>query len=252
MSLQSYDVCGHCNQILSEKALKEHRRLYYDERSRVWITVDKSAVSPASSPFCLSPPGSTAASDNHSEVDSQLQDIMLSQSSCGHPFEENLMDQENLMSSKLISPPFDSAIYRYYFKILCIINNYNYGHAGDVEYWNEDDLDFEHDFLVDSDCEPPTPLLDITSQDESLNREEQAVIWWVVAFTCVFETLHSVSSRAIGWLLHLLGSLLHCLGHYSQQIARIARAFPCTLHQRSKYLEKKNVSFIRSSICCLP
>ena len=110
MSLQSYDVCGHCNQILSEKALKEHRRLYYDERSRVWITVDKSAVSPASSPFCLSPPGSTAASDNHSEVDSQLQDIMLSQSSCGHSFEENLMDQENLMSSKLISPPFDSAI----------------------------------------------------------------------------------------------------------------------------------------------
>ena len=73
-----------------------------------------------------------------------------------------------------------------------IINNYNYVHAGDVEYWNEDDLDFEHDFFVDSDCEPPTPLLDITSQDEGLNREEQAVIWWVVALTCVFKTLHSV------------------------------------------------------------
>ena len=77
------------------------------------------------------------------------------------------------------------------------------------------------------------------------------MIWWVVAFTCVFETLHSVSSRAIGWLLHLLGSLLHCLGHYSQQIARIARAFPCTLHQRSKYLEKKkSLSSVHQYVVC--
>ena len=69
---------------------------------------------PRHPPF-VSPPGSFATSDNHSEVDSQLQDIMLSQSSCGHPFEENLMDKENLMSSKLISPLFDSALYRDYY-----------------------------------------------------------------------------------------------------------------------------------------
>ena len=104
---------------------------------------------------------------------------------------------------------------------------------------------------MDSDCEPSAPLLDITSQNEGLNQEEQAMIWWVVAFTCVFETVHSVSSRAIGWLLQLLGSLLHCLGHYSQQIARIAHAFPCTLHQRSKYLkEKMSLLSVRQYVVC--
>ena len=53
MSLQSYDVCGHCNQIISEKVLKEHLRLYYDETNRVWITVEKFSASPVSSPFLV-------------------------------------------------------------------------------------------------------------------------------------------------------------------------------------------------------
>ena len=87
-------------------------------------------------------------------------------------------------------------------------------------------------------CTSPQHLHTNASQDEGLNEEERAVICWVVAFTCIFETLHSVSSRAMGWLLWFLGSLLQFLGHYSQEIAKVARLFPCTLHQRSKYLIK--------------
>ena len=52
----------------------------------------------------------------------------------------------------------------------------------------------------------------------------------------MFETLHTVSSRAIAWLLRFFGVLLMFLGHYSTEVANIARAFPSTLHRRSQYL----------------
>lgn len=55
-------------------------------------------------------------------------------------------------------------------------------------------------------------------------------------FTCIFHTLHGLSSRAVTWLLLLLSSLLTVLGRYSREIASIARAFPPTLYQRSHYL----------------
>ena len=57
MSLQSYQVCGHCDKLLCEKALKEHRRLYFNDGE--WIRIeDYDGGSYASSPFCVSPPGS--------------------------------------------------------------------------------------------------------------------------------------------------------------------------------------------------
>ena len=54
--------------------------------------------------------------------------------------------------------------------------------------------------------EPATPSPSKASQGDSLNKDEKSVIWWVVAFTCVFETLHSLSSRATTGLLHFLST----------------------------------------------
>ena len=63
--------------------------------------------------------------------------------------------------------------------------------------------------------------------------------------------IHSLSSRAVGWLLLLLGSLLSYLGHFSDEIAKIAQAFPSTLHLREQYLkEKLNVSPIKKFVVC--
>ena len=76
MSLQAYQVCGHCNQLLSEKALKEHRRLYFDDQKGEWIKLSKksqSNESNTSSPIDLSPPGSNASQvESIGEGSSQL------------------------------------------------------------------------------------------------------------------------------------------------------------------------------------
>ena len=80
-------------------------------------------------------------------------------------------------------------------------------YAGDMEYWNENDSDINEDFSEEMHSdEPATPSPSKASQGDSLNKDEKSVIWWVVAFTCVFETLHSLSSRATTGLLHFLST----------------------------------------------
>ena len=121
-----------------------------------------------------------------------------------------------------------------------------------MEYWDENDSDVDNDFSQDK-CsdEPLTPNPGHESQEDGLNQDERSVIWWVVVFTCVFETLHSVSSRAMAWLLHLLGSLFCFLSQYSKNIANIAHAFPSTLHQRSQYInEKLSLPSLRRYVVC--
>lgn len=112
-----------------------------------------------------------------------------------------------------------------------------------MEHWDEKDSDVDEDFPSDL---QPSCLSTNETNDELLNQDEQAVIWWVVAFSCVFQTLHSLSSRAVIWLLKFLGTLLAFLGVYSNEIARIALAFPSTLHQRSLYLKDK---LLVASVC---
>lgn len=70
--------------------------------------------------------------------------------------------------------------------------------------------------------------------NQALSQDQQAVIWWVVAFSCLFQTLHSLSSRAVTWLLKFLGALIAFFGLYSKEIAEIAFAFPSTLYQYLK------------------
>ena len=63
-------------------------------------------------------------------------------------------------------------------------------------------------------------------------------MWWLVAFTCVYQTLHSLSLRAVQWLLLFLATLLSVLGKFSSKIENIARAFPATLYLRKQYLKE--------------
>ena len=65
-------------------------------------------------------------------------------------------------------------------------------HTGDVEYWNEEDSEIDEDFSPVThvhDEEPPTPAV---TPGDGLSSDEQSVVWWMVAFTCMFETLHCV------------------------------------------------------------
>ena len=104
-----------------------------------------------------------------------------------------------------------------------------------MEWWDENnDEDISEDVQND---EPDTPIQEMASQ-EDLTRDERSVIWWVVVFTCLLQTMHSLPSRAIVWLLHFLGSLFTFLSQYSNNIANIAHAFPSTLHRRTSYISK--------------
>ena len=72
-----------------------------------------------------------------------------------------------------------------------------------------------------------TPLFE--SPDEQLDLEQCAVVWWLVMFTTLFQTLHSLPQRAVQWLLKFLSCLLKVLGHFSPKILSISQAFPGTI-----------------------
>ena len=118
--------------------------------------------------------------------------------------------------------------------------------SGDLEHWDEKDSD------IDADFSPPNHVFDHdVSDDHIITQDQQAVIWWVVAFTCVFQSLHSLSSRAVVWLLKFLATMLAFMGKYSNEIAGIALAFPSTLHRRSVYLKEKiSVASICHYVVC--
>lgn len=108
----------------------------------------------------------------------------------------------------------------------------------------------ENDFPTGNDDEPP-PLDIATFNEEDLCGDHKALIWWIVIFSCVFQTLHSLSSRAISWLLMFLGSILLILGRFSNEISKVAAAFPSTLYKREQYLtDKLLISSIRRYVVC--
>lgn len=107
-----------------------------------------------------------------------------------------------------------------------------------MEYWDERDSDVDADFKDDEPPSMPAQLLE-DHVDGILSPDDHDIIWWVVAFTCLFQTLHSLSSRAVSWLLKFLSILFFFFGTYSEQAARIACEFPSTLYQRTQYLKNK-------------
>lgn len=100
-----------------------------------------------------------------------------------------------------------------------------------MEYWDEQDSDIDEDFSLAE--EPTSPLA-----THDINRDEQSVIWWVLVFTCLLETLHSLPSRGITWVLQFFSRLLLFLSRYSNSIGNIAHAFPSTLYQCNNFIQE--------------
>ena len=89
------------------------------------------------------------------------------------------------------------------------------------------------------------------AETDDISSEDQAVILWLVLFTCLFQTQHGLSSRAVEWLLKVLGGLLLFLGQYTVKIANIAQAFPSTSHLRAVYLEDKlQLPYMHRYVAC--
>ena len=74
-----------------------------------------------------------------------------------------------------------------------------------------------------------------------MTLEEEATVWWIVLFTCVFQTLHKVLARAMDRLLKLLEVVICFLGKFPDTIKRIASHLPNTNYLRAKYLQEQIV-----------
>ena len=103
-----------------------------------------------------------------------------------------------------------------------------------AECWVENDSDLK----MDCDSEPEE-LAPNALELHQLDNAQETALWWLVAFTCILQSLHSLPMRAVEFLLKFLSALLSYLGIYSKSVADIARAFPCSLHNRAQYLQNK-------------
>lgn len=70
-----------------------------------------------------------------------------------------------------------------------------------MEYWEESEIELKQDCESDSEGEPAAP--DVGIQD----GETQRAVWWIVAFTCIMESLHSLPSRSVEILLKFLAAV---------------------------------------------
>ncbi len=89
---------------------------------------------------------------------------------------------------------------------------YNDAYSIDVEYWTENDTQVDEDFSLQN-VSKTTIEEPCEASDEDLNHDQKRFIWWIIAFTCLFETLHKVSLRGIAFLLKFLHVMLLCLVH---------------------------------------
>ena len=72
-----------------------------------------------------------------------------------------------------------------------------------------------------------------------------------MAFTAIFETLHTIPTRAVIWLLKFLWCLFTVLGQYSDKISAIAKNFPSTIYKRAQYLKKTlAIPSVRHMVVC--
>ena len=166
-------VCGHCDKTLSDKAYKEHRRLYFDKGE--WMRSDHQDVeSRASSPICVSDP-----------MCSVPVDLSPLPSDQGDDANEGTAHSSDLFSDT--DPPEH--------------------HFPDVKYWQESDTKVNRDLPSQCPDEPASPHI---NDDDDLDNEKAAFVWWVVVFTCVFQTLHSVL-KSCPVIIEVLGRCFHLL-----------------------------------------
>ena len=109
--------------------------------------------------------------------------------------------------------------------------------------------------LIPDPFDEPEPECDMqgvdTDDGSSLDQELDAFVWWVVAFTCVFQTFHSLSSRAAQWLLMFNSVTLTFLGKFSEKIAYISRTLPSTIYRRAVFLKDYvTLSSVKHYVVC--
>ena len=66
----------------------------------------------------------------------------------------------------------------------------------------------EEDSDIDGDIFPELDMEESVSATQERNKELDAVVWWIVAFTSFFQSMHTLSTRATQWLLLFLSVLL--------------------------------------------
>lgn len=87
----------------------------------------------------------------------------------------------------------------------------------EFEYWKESDDEIEDDII---DCELSEPNVEdfqMDSQQAGLDSEQASVVWWVVTFMCTLQSLHSLSLRAVEWLLKFFCCSPHIPGEIFKQ-----------------------------------
>ena len=118
--------------------------------------------------------------------------------------------------------------------------------TGDIqEYWIESDGEIEEDIQQPS----PPPLL-IDTPERSEDREVNAIVWWILTFVYLFQTLHFIPETAISWLIRFISFLMKFMGKYSPRIMQIAKAIPCSAYQKNMFLNDDSKSVCRYVVCC--
>lgn len=110
-----------------------------------------------------------------------------------------------------------------------------------AEYW-EDDEDIKDDFGELS----PSQLTPSSPQD----REVNTIVWWIVAFISLFQTLHVIPDKAIAWLIKFISMLLNYCGQFSIKMQSVANAVPQSLYLRNKYLFHLNSEDFCKYVVC--
>ena len=84
-----------------------------------------------------------------------------------------------------------------------------------------------------------------------LDEEDEALIWWTIGFIAALESVYSLPSKAIGWILSFVSVLFHFGGLYCHRLRQIADVFPKTLYQKNRLIEKKihQSSFVKYVVC---
>ena len=96
---------------------------------------------------------------------------------------------------------------------------------------------------------PPSPAQDDTKASPE-HFEVKTVVWWIVAFISLFQTLHVIPDRAVAWLVKFIIILLNYFGRFAPKLQNMAVALPWSLYCRNKFLLDGNSLDIRKYVVC--
>ena len=71
---------------------------------------------------------------------------------------------------------------------------------------------------------------------EKRDDDNKPLVWWIVFFVLIFQTLHCISDH-IDWLLKFVHILLQFVARYSPKLQGAAAAFPISLHLQDKFVK---------------